>query len=369
MAWQNNGGGRNPWGTGGSGRGPRGGGGGQPPDFDDIIRKGQQRLKDLIPGGKGPMGFILVFLVLVILGSSMAFTVRPSEQGVVLRFGEWVRSAPPGFNLKLPYPIETVIKPDVTSENRIDIGFRTEGSGQTARRASVTEESLMLTGDGNIADIAFTVFWRIRDAGEFLFNLQAPQEVTIKAVSESVMREILGQTPLQAALTAGRGEIELSAQERIQEVLDGYVAGISITNVQLEEAQPPAQVIDAFRDVQSAEQDNERLQNEAQSYANSIIPVARGQANRLIQEAEAYREEVINRARGQTARFNSILQEYRQAPDVTKQRIYLETLERVLSGMDKIILDDAAGAGVVPYLPLNELEGGRRSNSNSGDQQ
>ncbi|MEX1147184.1 MAG: FtsH protease activity modulator HflK, partial [Sphingomonadales bacterium] len=200
-----------------------------------------------------------------------------------------------------------------------------------------------------------SVFWRINDAGKFLFNIQA-QEQTIRTVSESIMREIIGQTPLQTALTEGRAAIESRAFDRIQEVLDTYESGVAITQVRLAEVDPPTSVIDAFRDVQAAQADRERLQNEAEAYQNDVIPRARGDAARLMQEAEAYREEVIARAQGEASRFTAVYEAYASDRDVTRQRIYLETMEQVMQGMNKIILDDRAGTGVVPYLPLPEIK-------------
>ena len=358
MPWQDNGGGNNnPWGRGS-------GGGQQPPDLDEMIKRGQDRLKRIIPGG-GKFGFTIMFVVLALLwGASGFYTVGTSEQGVVLRFGEWVRTETPGLKWHIPFPVETVILPNVTRENRIDIGFRSDvNTRRSARQQRFPEESLMLTGDENIVEVAFTILWRVNDAGKFLFNIQSPQEVTIKAVAESVMRDIIGRTEIQKALTEGRLEIEEEALGLTQAALDHYEAGITITQVKLERVDPPGQVIDAFRDVQAAEADRERYRNEAEAYANSIIPDARGRANRLIQEGQAYKQQVIAQAEGEAARFISVHQEYVQAKDVTLKRIYLETMEQIFSGMNKIILDEGAGSGVVPYLPLPEI---RARNQGSG---
>lgn len=356
MPWQNNpGGGRNPW-----GQGPGGAGGGQqPPNLEDLFRKGQDQLRGAFPGGFGGKG-LLIIVVLLVLGwlATGLYRVDQDEQGVVLRFGEWVETTGPGLHYHLPAPIESVLTPKVTVINRLDIGFSAEAAqvGQRNQRFSdFSRERSMLTGDENIAELEYSVFWRINDAGKFLFNIQF-QELTIKAVAESVMREIIGQTPLQSALTEGRAKIERDALEKVQSVLDGYEAGVVITQVKLSEVDPPASVVDAFRDVQAAQADKERLQNEAEAYQNDIIPRARGEAAKMLQEAEAYREQVIARAEGEASRFLAVFEAYAQAKDVTRQRIYLETMEEILKGMNKIIIDDEAGTGVVPYLPLPEVQ-------------
>ncbi len=360
MAWGNdNGKGQNPWGSvppsGGRGGGP----GGPPPEYDDIIGNFQNWLRNLTPKflrGKGFIFFIILFLVLFIL-PTMGYRVQPAEQGVVQRFGEWVRTEPQGFHIKAPYPIETVTIVNVNQVNRIDIGFRSiDDERRRTTTASLLGESLMLTGDENIVDIAFTVFWKIDVAENYLFNIQFPQEVTVKEVAESVMREIIGKTPIQTALTQGRGQIQKDAQQKLQEVLNSYGAGILITEIRLEKVDPPAQVIDAFRDVQKAEADKESSQNEAQAYSNSVIPEARGNAIRITQEAEAYKQQVIAKATGEASRFLSVFKEYSKAKEVTKRRIYLETMEEILKGMNKVIVDEGAGTGVVPYLPLPELK-------------
>lgn len=363
MSWQNNGGNQNPWGGGGP-RGGGGGGGGQPPDLDELIRKGQERLKGFLPGGGGKGVMLIGFLVLLLLWISTGiYTVQPSQQGVVLRFGKWTETTVPGFHMHLPYPIETVLLPNVTESNRIDIGFRSAPVTSRRGRAQTNylSESLMLTGDENIVDINFTVLWVIQDAGQFLFNIQNPQEHTIKVVAESAMREVIGRTPIERALTEDRGAIQREVQELIQRVLDGYEAGVQITDIKLEKVDPPEQVIEAFRDVQAAEADKERFQNQAQAYANSIVPEARGEAQKMILEAEAYKAQVVARAQGEASRFLSVYREYSQAKDVTRKRIYLETMQEILTGMNKIIIDENASGGVVPYLPLPELQN-RRSN-------
>ncbi|SDE71494.1 FtsH protease activity modulator HflK [Rhodospira trueperi] len=366
MAWNPQGGGGGPWGGGGGGNGgggPWGGGGGggmgggprnPPPDLEDMLRRGQDRLRTMLPKNLGPKAVgLLVVALLAIWGLTGFYRVQVDEQGVVLRFGDYVASTPPGLHYHLPYPIETVLTPKVTRENRIVIGFRQIGDNPDARR-DVLEESLMLTGDENIIDIDFSVVWVIDDAADFLFNLRDPGEA-VQLAAESAMREVIGQTPIQVALTEGRQQVEDKTKETLQQLLDDYEAGIQIRRVQLLKVDPPAEVVDAFNDVQRARADRERLRNEAEAYRNSIIPQARGQAEQLTQEAEAYREEIVNRAEGDAARFDSVYQAYSAAKDVTVKRIYLETMEEVLSNVNKVIIGTEGGSGVVPYLPLPEL--------------
>ncbi|RMF13475.1 MAG: FtsH protease activity modulator HflK [Alphaproteobacteria bacterium] len=361
MPWQSSGGGGNDWRGGqsnpwGGRRPPSSRPPGGSPDFEAAIRRFQQALRRWLPGGGGKAGLALVGIVfLLIWAATGIYQVRPNEQGVVLRFGKWVYTTGPGLHWHLPWPIESALTPAVTDINRVDIGFST-GLPRSARTARQLEEGLMLTGDENIVDVAFTVFWQIKDAGKFLFNIEPPQTVTVKAVAESVMREIIGKTPIQDALTAGRNRIEKEATRKIQDVLDGYDAGIFVREVKLEKVDPPAEVIDAFREVQAAAADRERFRNEAERYANKIIPEARGRAAQMRQQAEAYREQVIARAEGQAARFLSVYEQYRQAKDITRKRMYLETMEEILDGMSKVLIDrQAGGSGVVPYLALPEL--------------
>ena len=286
------------------------------------------------------------------------YRVLPDEQGVVTRFGAYVATTLPGLNYHLPYPIEDVLTPKVTRVNRAEVGFRTAGDNARPDLArGLPDESLMLTGDENIVDINFVVFWVIKDAGQYLFNIRDPDS-TVKAVAESVMREIIGQTKIASALAEGRGAIEVRAQSDIQKILDDYQSGIQITQSQLLKVDPPQQVVDSFRDVQRARADQERLRNEAEAYRNDIIPRARGEAEQLVQEAEAYKQEVVARAQGDADRFDNVYTSYSKAKDVTVRRMYLETMEEVLGNANKVIIDGgAAGAsGVVPYLPLPELQ-------------
>src|SRR6202011_4322197 len=307
MFWQSEGGG--PWGAGprgggpwaggargkGGGRGPRGRGP-QPPDFEELLRRGQDRFRRILPPGSFGNRRWIAFVALVIVGGWVAsgiYTVDPDQVGVVLRFGAYNRTTEPGLNYHLPSPIEKVLTPSVTRVNRTEIGYR--GAEGSAIRGAVTrqvpEEALMLTGDENIVDINFTVFWVIKDAQAYLFNIRDP-EATVKSAPESAMREVVGETPIAQALSEGRGKIETDTQTLLQGILNAYSAGIELTQMQLLKVDPPAPVIDAFRDVQRALADRERLRNEAESYRNDIIPRARGDSVRIKQEAEAYRQEI-----------------------------------------------------------------------------
>jgi membrane protease subunit HflK len=360
MPWSNQGGG--PWGAGP--KGPWGSGsppsGSSPPDLEELLRRGQDKLRTVLPGGKlGGSGIALLAIAAVVLwGLSGFFRVEPDELGLIMRFGKYNRDATPGLNYHIPYPAESVELVKVTRVNRIDIGMRlVEDVRRGTQMRDVPEESLMLTGDENIVDVDFAVFWVVKPKGasDYRFNIQNP-EGTVKAVAESAMREVVGRSEIQPILTGARQNIETAVTELMQKTLDSYNSGIQVTQVQMQKVDPPAQVIDSFRDVQAARADLERAQNEAQTYANRVVPEARGKAAQVIQSAEAYREQTVAEAKGQTGRFNKIYDEYKKAPDVTRQRLYLETMERVFGGTDKIIVESGQGSqGVVPYLPLPEL--------------
>jgi membrane protease subunit HflK len=368
MFWQSQGGG--PWGSGprgggpwggnrGSGPGPRGRGP-QPPDFEELLRRSQDRFRRVLPGGFGTgtgIAIVIIAIVLIWLASGF-YRVLPDEVGVVLRFGAYNRTTQPGLNYHLPSPIEKVLTPSVTRVNRTEIGYRSaEGAAaRGARTSQVPEEALMLTGDENIVDVNFTVFWVIKNAQAYLFNIRAP-DATVKSAAESAMREVVGETPIAQALSEGRGKIETDTQHLLQSILDAYRAGIEVTQLQLLKVDPPAPVIDAFRDVQRALADRERLRNEAEAYRNDIIPRARGDAVRIKQEAEAYRQEIIARAQGDADRFLSVYHAFKAAQDVTVQRLYLETMEEILKNSNKVIIDKSAEGsnGVLPYLPLPAL--------------
>jgi len=348
--------GESPWGSPGGGGNGSGRKGPTPPNIDEIINKIQDLVKKFIPGnGSGKKPIILgLVIVIAIWAFSGLYRVLPDEQGVVLRFGKFVSTTQPGLNYHIPYPVETVLTPKVTKVNRIDVGFRAASdTGRTSGVADVSEESLMLTGDENIVNIDFSVFWVIKDAGKFLFKIQSPV-VTVKAAAETAMREVIARSRIQPILTEGRSKIELETQSIMQGLLDEYESGIQITQVQTQKADPPDEVIDAFRDVQAARADMERSKNEAEAYQNDVIPRARGDAAKILQEAEAYKKQVVALAEGEASRFLAIYNEYKLAKKVTQERMYLETMEKVLADIDKVIIDRKAG-GVVPYLPLPEL--------------
>ena len=374
MPWKNQGGGpwgsgpKGPWGSGPQPVGPR------PPDLEDLLRRGQDRLQQLLPGGyfSGVGIAVIVLFAIVIWAASGIFRVQSEELGVVLRFGKYVRDAEPGLRYHLPYPIDTVLLPKALRVSTISIGMTLIDDptrrGRTMR--DVPEESLMLTGDENIVDVDFTVLWRIKPAGagDFLFNIQNP-EGTVKAVAESAMREVIGRSNIQPILTGARNTTEQAVQELMQKTLDSYGSGIQVTQVQMQKVDPPAQVIDAFRDVQAARADLERLQNEAQTYANRVVPEAKGRAAQITQAAEGYKQQAVAEAKGQSARFLKVYEEYAKAKDVTRERIYLETMERILGGSDKLIVDSAPGTqGVVPFLPLNELSPRRQATTGQQSQ-
>jgi membrane protease subunit HflK len=330
------------------------------------LRRSQDKLRTVLPGSFGGRGLALVLLaILALWGFSGFFRVEPDELGVVLRFGKYVRDATPGLNYHLPYPIETALTPNALRVKKIDIGMRIDDDLRRggSRIRDVPEESLMLTGDENIVDVDFSVFWLIKPRGvaDYLFNIQNP-EGTVKAVAESAMREVIGRSQIQPILTGARQTIEGGVQELMQKTLDNYGSGIQVTQVQLQKVDPPAQVIDAFRDVQAARSDAERAQNEAQTYANRVIPEAKGRVAKITQDAEAYKEQTVAEATGQAGRFSKVYEEYKKAPDVTRRRMYLETMERVLGGTDKIILDSgtaepgsSGASSVVPVLPLGDI--------------
>lgn len=350
----------NPWGGGPSGG--NGGGGREPPDLEEILRRSQEKLRRVMPGdGGGPdfgkFGAVgVAFLALLAFAGWMLtgfYTVRPNEVGIERVFGRFLSITPPGLNWNWPYPVGRIDKPTIGVQT-IEIGLRTEGARRGGVR-DVREESLMLTGDENIVDVDFSVLWLVdaKKPQDFVFNLKGP-EGTVKAVAESAMREVIGKREIQPVLTGARLEIERAVQELMQKTLNAYGAGIIVQQVQMMKVDPPQEVIDSFRDVQAARADQERAQNEAQTYANRVVPEARGEASRIIQRAEAERERMIADARGEAARFASVLNEYKKAPEVTRRRLYLETVERVYGGMNKLILDQGKG-GTVPLLQLGDM--------------
>jgi membrane protease subunit HflK len=351
------GGGGGPWGGGSNGGGS---GGGSPPDLEEILRRSQARLKNLLPGGNvGGRGLVLGVLVLVLVWlATGVYFVRPNEVGLNTVFGKYIGKTGEGANWNWPYPIGGVIKPQVTNVVTTEVGFRTVESVRTSRQTDVIEESLMLTGDENIVDVDVIVQWQIDPVApeNYVFNIQDPPG-TVKAVAESAMREVVGRRNIQPVLTTDRGAIETEVRQLMQDTLDTYKAGVQIRLVQMQKVDPPQQVIDSFRDVQAARADQERLRNEAQTYANRVVPEARGRSAQLVQSAEAYKDQTVAEALGQASRFNAVYAQYKNAPAVTRERLFIETMERVLGGADKIIIDQKNGSqGVVPYLPLNELQ-------------
>ena len=371
---------RGPWAPDGRNGGNRNNGQ-RPPELDEIIARAQQAIRGLLPpgfgggrprgpggggGGGGLGGSVgglgargLGFLALAVVGIWLAsgfYRVQPDEQGVVLRFGAFDRTTLPGLNYHLPWPIESVLRPAVTRINRIDIGYRSgsgdarTASGRDAPLTDVAQESLMLTGDENIIDINAAVFWRIRDAGAFLFATRNPA-VTVKSAAESVMREVIGSTPIQPALTDARAKIEAAVTKGVQAILDQYGSGVEITQVQLQKVDPPAAVIESFRDVQRANTDADRMRNEAESYRNDIVPRARGDAARLTAEADGARQASIAEATGQAQRFLSVLKAYQAAKDVTMRRLYIETMQEILTKTPTVVVDSGL-QNVVPYLPI-----------------
>lgn len=354
MPWnsEGGGGGQGPWGQGpwGQGGGPRrpnqGGRGPNPPDLDDLIRKGQDKLKQVLPQGGGgvtPWLLALGFVALVV-GYNSVYQVQPDERGVVLRFGTFNRIAEPGLHFAL-WPVETMERPKVGAVRQINIG--NEGS-----------EGQMLTSDKNIIDVPFSVFWRINNAKDFLFNV-ADQERVISAVSQSAMREVVGQTRAQAILTTGKNTVEAQVMEITQKLLDEYGAGVTVSSVNLGDVQPPREVADAFAEVVRAGQNQQQSINEAEQYRNQKYRLTDGDAAKLIEDANAYKAATVAEAQGEAARFLSVYEQYKNAKDVTRERIYLETMENVLGNTSKVIVDPGAnGQGVVPYLPLPALKAG-----------
>lgn len=362
-----------PWGGGGGGRrddeddrrGPRRPGeGSQIPEIDEIVKKGQEQLRVLM-GGRGPRGpagggsgsggpglsrgtiGIAVLAALALWAYASFYTVRPEERSVELMFGDFSNIGNPGLNFA-PWPVVTAEIVQVTGERTTDVGASRPGG----------DSGLMLTRDQNIVDIAFQVVWNITEPDKYLFNLADPAD-TIRAVSESAMRDIIARSELAPILNRDRGAIAADLRASVQQTLDSYNAGINVIRVNFDRADPPREVIDSFREVQAAQQERDRLEKEADAYANRVVAGARGEAARLLEESEAYRAQVVNAAQGEASRFISVYDEYVKAPEVTRRRMYLETMEKVLGDMDKVILDgvggEAGGAGVVPYLPLNEL--------------
>jgi len=387
MPWKDNSGSGGPWGgSGGSGnggnkpRGPWGSGSGPggrspfggPPKFEDMLRRGGDRMKGMLPGGFGSPRGIAIIALIAVFGWLMTgwYQVGPNEAGVEQVFGRMTALTGQGLHWNWPAPIGTVQKPGVTAIRQTPVGFVSAG-GRGAQSRSLEHESLMLTGDENIIDIQATILWQvdfepraITEGGEkreasvgirnFVFNIRRPEQ-TVKDAAEAALREIVGQRDFEVIRTSGRAEIEKEVQRHLQQLLDTYNAGVKVSAVQLQKVDPPAKVIDAFRDVQAARADRERAINEGQAYRNREVQRAEGQAQQIIRDGEAYKAERIALAEGQSRRFLSVYEQYKQAKDITRQRIYLETMRDVLMKMDKIIVDKNS-SGVVPYLPLESMK-------------
>ncbi|QPC44835.1 FtsH protease activity modulator HflK [Kaustia mangrovi] len=361
--WQGGGGGRGPW-----GQGPQGGGGGgqrpNPPDLEELLRKGQDRLKDFIPGGGGGSGsggpgfFVWGLIVIGIIGIFVwngLYRVQPDSVGIELLFG---RAEPgetqPGLHYVF-WPIETVETVPALRQNETRIGTNTSGRQD--------DEGLMLTGDQNIVDIEFTVLWRIADPRAYLFNI-SNQEQMVRVVAESAMRDVVGRNTAEVVRTTGRAEVQDSVQNLIQRTLDSYGAGIQLASVNIERADPPTAVADAFEEVQRAKQDQDKFIEDAQKYSNRRLGEARGEAAQLREEAEGYKGRVVADAQGASQRFLQVYEEYKKAEDVTRKRLFLETMESVLGQSNKVIIEEGAGgSGVVPYLPLPEVQKQRSQSS------
>ncbi len=352
MAWNNQGG---PWGNGQSPWGRGGGGGNQPPDFEELLKRGQDRMKSILPGGLGSgRAIILIAAVAVVLWLLTGFYVVNSAQvGVNIVFGRFVSETAPGLNWNWPTPIGSVETPDITTRFTTEIGYRSSEGGRS--KTDVPEESLMLTKDENIIEYQAVVLWRINDVQKFLFQIDDPQ-VSVKNAVEAAIREIIGQSDFQPLTTTLREQVAIKAAELAQNMLDSYNSGIVIEELATQDVGAPQEVIEAFRDVQRARNDANSALNDAQAYANKLLEGAKGQAVQIEREAEAYKSQKMAIADGDAKRFISVYNEYKKNPEVTERRIYLETMGNILGQMDKVLIDPAAGSsGAVPYLPLDQL--------------
>lgn len=358
MPWDNNtgGGGRNggPWGQtpGGGGGGPRRTGGGNTPSLEDILSRGRDRFQGGLPGGRWAIvGGLLAIVVFWLFNA--VYTIDPQQVGVKLRFGKPIEISNPGLHFHL-WPVETVERVTIT-ENQTTIGSVTGGRNGNS-------DGLMLSGDQNIVDVRFSVLWSVSDPADFLFNVREP-EGTVRSVGESAMREVVGRRPAQDIFRDDRAGIAVEVQEITQSILDSYGVGVRVSRIAIENVAPPTEVADAFDEVQRAEQDEDRFQEEARQYANTLLGDARGQAAQMREDAAAYRNRVVQEAEGEAQRFLSVYEEYVKAPEVTRKRLFLETMEQVLASSEKVIIEPTAGTGVVPYLPLPELRGSTNANT------
>lgn len=352
----------NPWGNKPNGSSGNGGNKQTPPDLDEMMKKLNDRFGGFFGGGnnggnkKGgevSKGMLigLMSIALVVWMASGFYIVAADEEAVVLRFGQHADTRSPGLNWHLPYPIETIEKIPTLSVQRLTVGFRSFEGGRTRK---MDKEALMLTKDENIVDISFVVQYKIKEIEKYLFEIDSNEGInTVRDAAESAIREVIGATLIDDVMTDKKAEVELETQKGIQAILDAYHTGIEVTTVKLSDVQPPERVSKEFKDVASAREDKERAKNEAETYANSVIPNARGEAKKLILEAEAYAKEVEDRAIGEADRFNSLYQAYKIAPEVTRKRLYLETMEEVLANADKVIVDASVAKQILPYLPLD----------------
>ena len=372
MAWNQEGPeNKDPWGQGNGQKGP--------PDLDQVIRDLQKKLSGIFGksssrggggggsgGGKGKGlslgrtgGSLLAIVVVGLWIASGFYVVDQSEQGVELRFGQYQEVKPAGLRWHMPYPIESVEIVNVQKVRTVEVGYRTR-EGASARDGAtqlvlVPREALMLTADENIIDIQFAVQYNIRDPRDLLFKVSEPADQVVRQATESAVREIVGRSSMDFVITGGRAEIAFETRELLQNILDRYQTGITVRAVEMQNAQPPAEVKDAFDDAVRAREDEERLKNEAEAYANDIIPKARGAAARIVQESEGYKESVIATSQGEASRFLQVLEEYNLAPGVTRDRLYLEAMEEVLSRSTKLVIDQGSNSNNVMYLPLDQL--------------
>jgi membrane protease subunit HflK len=367
MAWNEPGGSKDkdPWG----GRGKEQG----PPDLDEVVRKMKQKLNGVFGGkggkgsggdaptpirgggGAGSIGIVILALVGAWLLYDMIHIIQPAERGVVLRFGGYVDTMQPGLNFRLPRPIENVVRVNVAQNRDVLIGYRASGSDRGTKSATVPSEARMLTRDENIVDVRFAIQYNIKSASDYVFNVKDP-DLTLREATESAVREIVGKSDMDFVLKEGRSDIVDRVKVLIQKTLDNYGAGLMIISVNMQDAQPPTEVQHAFDDAVKAREDQQRVINEAEAYSNDVLPKARGAAARQIEEASAYKEQVVAQAEGEAQRFERILTEYKKAPEVTRQRLYIETMEQVLSNSSKVMIDVQGGNNMI-YLPLDRMMG------------
>jgi len=340
MAWQDDDG--SPWGN------------KQPPDLKDAVERIKKAIPFKIPfGGKYGLIPVIVAVLLVLWLASGIYFVAPDEVGVVKRFGKAVRTTTPGPHYHAPAPVETVLKPKVTQVQRIEIGFRTIGDRQLGRIRAVTDESLMLTKAENIVNLSFIVQYKIKDAAAYLFNLK-DQAKTVKDAAEAAMRETAGESEIDDILTTGKFKVQQDTKTILQQILDEYDAGIHIVAVQLQDVHPPDEVMAAFKDVASAKEDKAKMVNDAHGYRNEILPKAKGKSSQIVNDAIAYKEAKIISAEGDASRFLQVLAQYKTAKEVTKKRLYIETMEEILPGIEKVIVSEKIGKNMLPHLSLGD---------------